>query len=316
MRKFSRAGVMALVVGLGLAVAGCEQVGVLKAQMAFKDANQLYQRQNYAEAAAKYEEALAANPELTEAFFCHGNSYANQYRPTRAGDPDNDALIQKAIENYKTAAQRAEDPAIKQLALQYLVNAFGPEKLNDPSQQEPLLQQMIDMDPNEPGNYFVLANVYEQSGEYERAEELLIKARDVAPNNPAVYTTLAGFYNRQGLFDKTMEALHARAAKEPNNPEAFHLIATYYWEKAYEDFTTPRADKVKYIQAGHEAADKAIELKPDYADALTYKGLLLGAQALIETDPQLQQELKRRADEFREQSIEIRDKQRASGTGD
>ena len=61
---------------------------------------------------------------------------------------------------------------------------------------------------------------------------------------------LAGFYNRQGEFDKTMDALHARAKQEPNNPEAHYTIATYYWEKAYRDFTTPEADKMKFVAAG------------------------------------------------------------------
>ena len=223
--------------------------------------------------------------------------------------------IEKAIDNYKIAAQRSEDPNIKRLALQYLVNAYGPDKLNDPSQQEPILRQMIEMDPNEPANYFVLANVYEQNGDYEQAEQLLLKAREVRPGDPSVYTTLAGFYNRQGEFDKTMEALHARADQEPNNPEAHYLIATYYWEKAYRDFTTPQADKVRYIEEGHKAVDKALELKADYPDALTYKNLLLRAQALLEKDPKVQQALLREADQFRDQAIEIRNKQRTSGAG-
>ena len=102
---------------------------------------------------------------------------------------------------------------------------------------------------------------------------------------------LAGFYNRQGDFDKTMEALHARAEHEPNNPEAYYTIATYYWDKAYRDFRLTDADKMKFVQAGIEAVDKAIELKPDYIEALTYKNLLLRVQANLEKDPARQQAL-------------------------
>ena len=109
---------------------------------------------------------------------------------------------------------------------------------------------MIEMDPKETSSYFGLANIYEQSGDYEHAEKMLIKAREMRPNDSAVYMQLAGFYNRQGEFTKTMEALHARAEQEPNNPEAHYTIATYYWEKAYRDFTTPEADKVKFVQQG------------------------------------------------------------------
>ncbi len=90
--------------------------------------------------------------------------------------------------------------------MEYLVAAYGPDKLNDPSQAEPIVQQMIQMDPNEPANYFYLAKIYEEAGRYEDAEQTLLKAKGVKPNDPVVYTTLAGFYNRQGDFPKTMEA--------------------------------------------------------------------------------------------------------------
>jgi tetratricopeptide (TPR) repeat protein len=329
MRKFSlqrlperlggvpRGSVLALVLGVAVAVSGCSQIGVLKAQMAFKDANQLYQRQQYREAAEKYEEAIAANPDLADAYFFLANSYDNQFRPARRGEPENDQLMEKAIANYKIAAQRAstEPNNIRQLALQYLVNAFGPDKLNDPSQQEPILRQMIEMDPNDPNNYFVLANVYEQNGDYAQAEQLLLKAREVRPNDPVVHTTLAGFYNRQGDFDKTMEALRARADLEPNNPEAFYTMSTYYWEKATKDFTLSRAEKAKFVQEGLQAVDRAIELKSDYPEALTYKGLLLRSQALVETDPKVQQALVKEADTYRDRATEIMRKQRA-GAGE
>ena len=53
MRKFSsQMALGALVAALGLAAAGCSQIGMLKAKMAFKDANQLYQQQDYQGAAA------------------------------------------------------------------------------------------------------------------------------------------------------------------------------------------------------------------------------------------------------------------------
>jgi tetratricopeptide (TPR) repeat protein len=317
MRKFSsQMALGALVVAVSLAAAGCSQINALKAKMAFKDANQLYQQQDYKAAAEKYEEALVADPNLTYAYFFLGNSYDNQFRPARRGEPANDSMLTKAIDNYKKSAEVEQDAKIKKLAMEYLVAAYGPDKLNDPSQAEPILRRMIELEPNEPSNYTYLSRIYEENGDYDQAEQLLIKAREMKPNDAGVYVTLAAFYNRQGEFDKTMEALHSRAEREPNNPEAFYTIATYYWEKAYRDFTTSQADKIKFVAAGNEAIDKAIKLKSDYPEALTYKNLLLRVQANLEKDPSKQQQLLREADQYRDRAVEIQKKQRAASAGE
>ena len=314
MRKFlSQPALLALVAALGAAQAACGQIGVLKGQMALRDAVKYYQRQDYKQAAAKYEEAIASNPELGDAYFYLGNSYDNQYKPSRKGEPENDQLLQKAVDNYKLASEKAPTPITRQRAMQFLVAIYGAEKLNDPAQQEPILRKMIEMDPSDPSNYQYLANVYEQSGNYEEAEALLLKSREMKPNDPSVYTALAGFYNRQGIFDKTMEALHARAEKEPNNPEAYYTISTYYWDKAQKDFTIPQAERMKYAKAGLQAADKALELNGEYTEALIYKGLLLRTQALLEKDPKVQQALVREAEGYQQRAIKARDKQRAAG---
>ncbi len=40
----------------------------------------------------------------------------------------------------------------------------------DPAQAEPLIEEMIQLEPTEPTNYFVLAKMYEDAGNYELAE--------------------------------------------------------------------------------------------------------------------------------------------------
>ena len=124
--------------------------------------------------------------------------------------------------------------------------------------------------------------------------------------------TLAGYYNRQGQFDKTIEALEERAAKEPNNPEAFYTIATYYWDEAQRDFRLTPQQKEDYVQKGLAAVDQALQIKPDYIEAIVYKGLLLRLQANLEKDPAKQQELLKEADALHDKAEELR-KQKAAG---
>ena len=314
MRKFSsQAVVVALVAGLAVTAAGCGQFNMIKARMALKDAHTAYQQQDYRGAIEKYETAIAADPTQTEAYFYLGNSYDNLYRPTRRGEASNDAFIENAVANYRKSVELEERPALKKLALQYLANAYGADKLNDPAQSEPVVQQLIEMDPADPVNYFALARIYEDSGDYERAEETLVKAREARPTEPTVYTTLAAFYNRQGNFDGAIEALQARAEREPNNPEAFYTISTYHWEKAYRDFSLSDGEKMKHVQAGLAAVDKAISLNNRYMEALVYKNLLLRVQANLERSPARQQALIREAEQLSNQAEEIRKANTAGG---
>ena len=193
MRIRSSATCMALVAGLGLALAGCGKVNEVRAMKAFKDGNKLYAGSDWRAAASKYEEALEMDPNNTLIHFYLGNSYDNLYRPARAGEAANDALLTKAVDHYNAAAEKIPDPKMKRLSLEYLVAAYGPDKLNDPTLAEPVVRQMIDLEPNEPTNYFVLAKIYADSGEYELAEQTFLKAKEVRPNDPAVYMQLAGF---------------------------------------------------------------------------------------------------------------------------
>ena len=313
-------GRLALIAGVGLSLTGCEQFAMLKARQSFKDANRLYQAQEYQRAATIYEETVAdprafeAAPELTVAYFYLANSYDNLYRPSQRGEPENDAFLDKAIENYREAAERIEDPRMRRLSMEYLVAAYGPDKLNDPNRAEPIVRGMIELEPEEPTNYFALANIYENSGRYEEAEEILVDARGIRPDDPTVYLQLAGFYNRQGEFEKTIAALEERAAREPDNPEAYYTIATYFWEKAFRDFRLTEDEQKQYVMDGLDAVNKALDLKDDYMEAMVYKNILLRMQANTETDQARQDELIAEADLLRDQAEEMRRAQ-AAGVG-
>ena len=323
MRSLSGASlvlVAMLALGTISSAVGCAKIGQVRAMKAYKEANQAYQQADYKKAAQLYETALQANPDMLQPYFYLANSYDNLYKPSKKGDAENDALITKAVQNYQTAAeklalsQKPEEKNLGKLALQYLVAAYGPDKLNDPAKAEPVVQRMIQLDPSDSANYFALGKIYEDAGAYEEAEKVLLRAKEAKPNDPAVYMTLAGYYNRQGQFDKTIAALEERAAKEPKNPEAFYTISTYYWDEVYRDFRLKDAQKREFIQKGVDAVDRALQIKPDYMEALVYKNLLLRLEANMEKDPGRQQTLIKQADQLRDKAQDLR-KQKAAGAG-
>lgn len=332
MRKLvSRAGVLAVVAALGAGVTGCGQIASLKSKMAFKEANQLYGATNYTAAARKYEEALEQGcssgecrpKEIAYSYFFLANSYDNMYRPAKKGEAENDSYLQKAVEYYKKAAELSPDAQYRTRALQYLVNAHGPDKLNAPSEAEPIVARLIAMDPDDATNYFQLSKIYEDSGDFPKAEEQLMKAKDVRPNDPDVYGQLARFYEARGDFDKQIEALRMRADKQTGNPEAQHMIAATYYNKIClpsRPQCAPIAEKsdalkVKYIAAGLEAEDKALMLREDYVEALVFKNLLLRAQVFFEKNKARQDALLAEAQQLLDKATEIQKKQKQATPG-
>jgi tetratricopeptide (TPR) repeat protein len=319
--RFLSGASVAVAAMLAVATMGCGKVGELKAKKTFKDGNAAYQAQDYKKAADLYEETIEAAPdshEAHQAYFYLANSYDNLYKPGKKGEADNDALLQKSVANYQKAADTLsasadeKDKSLGKLAFQYLANSYGPDKLNDPAKEEPIVQKMIELEPNDPTNYFALAKIYEDAGAYDQAEQVYLKAKAMRPNDPDVYARLAGYYNRQGEFEKTIAAFEEGAAKDPKNPETHFIIATYYWDDAQKNFRLTPDQKKDHIQKGLAEVDKALQIKADYIDALVYKGLLLRLQANMEKDQAKQQALLKEAVALHDKAEELR-KQKTAG---
>ena len=311
MRVRSRVVSVGIVIILAAALSACEWAANLRAKQVLRDANSFYQAQNYKEAAATYEEVLRRDPNMTVVYFYLANSYDNLYKPSKAGATVNPEMLTKAIENYKLAIEREQDPKMKKLSLQYLAAAYGPDKLDDPSQAEPILQQMIQLDPSDTAAYFVLGRLYEDAGELDKAEATLMKAKDTQPKQSVVYQQLSGYYQRQGEFAKVIDTTLQRTVLEPENPEAHYAVASYYWDEAFRNIRLTEQQRREYAQKGLESVDKALQLKPDYVEAIVYKGLLVRVQAGMEKDAKRQQDLLKQANALQGQAADLKNKQAA-----
>ena len=232
--RLSTAVLAVALVFSAMPLASCRQIAGLKAKMAFKDANVAYQANDYRKAAAKYEEAISRDPNFTDAYFYLANSYDNLFKPAKKGEATNDALSDQGDRELQEGWRAVQQSEAEEAGPRVSGGGLS-RQARRPGQAEPVVQRMIQMEPNEPTNYFALAKIYEDAGQLRRGRGHAHKANDIRPNDPTVYMQLAGYYNRQGEFDKTIDALQQRAAKEPTNPEAFHTLATYFWDKCFRD---------------------------------------------------------------------------------
>jgi TonB family protein len=193
----------------------------------------------------------------------------------------------------------------------------APTPTVEPATREAELAKRIAASPNGVAAYIELSKLQADRGAYPEAEATLQRARQAAPKDKTVLMAVSGFYNRQGNFEKTIEALEAAEQVDPTDHTAPQIVSTYYWEKAYKDKSLLPADQLRYVMNGIAATDRALALKPDYMEALTYKNLLLRMRANLEPDPVQKQSLIAEADALRNQAIAL-NKQRAainSGNG-
>lgn len=316
--RFSRLAV--LVVAASVAVAGCGKYSIsnIRSAKAFQDANLLYGKGDYRNAAPLYEKAVSLNPDLGFAYFFLGNCYDNMYKPTRQDDPENVKNLDKAATNYRTAIDKLasttnpKELEVRRNAFEYLIALYGPDKINDFAKAEPVAKELIAMDPGDPSTYRILAKLYEDQGRFDESEKALLDSIQAKPNEPLGYQMLAAYYDRRGEFEKTIQAWQKRADIEPKNPEAWHTIAVYYQKKVFNDKKLPRATALDYTLKGLAAEEKALELSPEYFEALTYKNILMKQQALYETDPAKRKQLLADSDLVFKKAMAVRDKQQGA----
>ena len=178
---------LAIVAGLGLSLAGCDQYAMLKARKSFKEGNGLYQAQEYERAAEAYEAtlsdpaALEVAAELTVAYFYLGNSYDNLYRPSQRGEAENDAFLDKAIENY---------------------------------------EHSVASNPRDSNAHYNLALAVSKRGEHDRAISHYRLALELAPDLVSAQTGLGDLLESVGRYDESAAHWNSVLARRPQSKRA------------------------------------------------------------------------------------------------
>jgi tetratricopeptide (TPR) repeat protein len=312
--------VQALAVGVLLLLSG---VGCAKIQSraAFKDGNKEYTSENFKRAIALYERAVELDPNLGEAWFYLGSSYQAMYRPGK-DTPENRQLLEKAIAAYKTSLERnpgqtEQQKKVKTNTLGALIAIHSDEPFKDFDIAQQYAQQLVQENPDDAKNLYALANLYEKFNQIDKAEETYRRVSDLNPSDPKACGALAAFYNKplwegRSKFDQAIEVLERCANLDPNDPGGHQKVASFYWDKAYRDPLITDEQKRHYAEKGMEAVDKALSLKPDYFDAVIYKGLLYRVMASVAKDPRQRAQYLDQAQTLQKQGLELRKQQQAA----
>jgi tetratricopeptide (TPR) repeat protein len=90
--------------------------------------------------------------------------------------------------------------------------------------------------------------------------------------------------------------------------EPYYLVSVYCWDKAYRDASITPQQRGEYIDLGLTAADKALQMQPEYFDAMIYTNLLYREKAKLQTTEAAKQQYFDKAEEWRTKALALREK--------
>jgi len=278
-----------LVLAVVFSTVSCEKLKIsnLKANHHFTNANHHFTDGKFRQAIEEYEKALSLNPNLTEAYRFLGESYKNLYKPA-VEDEKNKEIERNALEALNKAYEI--DPTNKGV-----IHSLGDmyDKMRNFEEAEKLYLRILEMEPTNMGNYYVVAEFYkryaggveEGEGEdngvktpFQKAEEMYLRRIETDPSNSQGYAYIAQFYENiqpEPEFDKAVFYHKKRIDLDPEDPEAWTAVGVNRWSKAYRiQAKLTRQQRIDLANESEAALKKASELDNRYPQPYSWLSVL------------------------------------------
>ena len=268
--------VLCLIAALTLALSSLGCTKI-QARMEIKAANEAYQKEDWPLALTHYKRAREIDPSFADLDRLVGYSEIGLYVPDDK-TPKNEAHADAAIVELNRYLQKRPDDRIARDAL---------------------------------------INMYLNANRTTQAIDYFVAYLKGHPADLEAVKSIATLYAKQGDFNKSLEWYQKITLLDAKNPESFYIFGVVCYEKVSKNMAgADPAQKMELINRGKEALQKAIDMKPDYAEAMAYLNLLWRQQALVDaiTDPVKAQADVAQADAIRNQTIQILNARKAAGT--
>ncbi len=209
------------------------------------EANALYKAEKYEEAVTHYKRVIEADSTHIEAWLNMGYAYRALFHPGSTHEKD--------VE-YARAG----------------IDAF---------------RKVIELDPrNEKAQQYFLdfCTVAER---YDEAIGYFESELKTSPNDAQLIRQIASLYGKKGDADNALKYFKRWTEVEPSDPVAWYTIGVACWERSYRHKTMISVEEREaVITQGIAALDKALKIKPDYFDALSYMNLIYREKADLEAN--------------------------------
>ncbi len=218
------------------------------------------------------------------------------------------AQFNSAIEHFQQAIQL--DPTLVNAKI-YLATAYqaqfipgspSPDNLQLGQQALDEYKVILDQDPNNANAIAGIARLNFDMGNLDEAQQYYTRSLSVSPNDPEAYYTLGDI-----AYQKVNKGItSARQSLGITDLNAPMVAARGASAKAKSACQALKAQDESIIDDGITQLNKALELRPNYADAMAYLNLLYRDKASLTCGDQTQYEaLVKTANDFNDRSVAI-----------
>jgi tetratricopeptide (TPR) repeat protein len=296
------------------AFTACQNISYskLSANYHFGRANSFFRENQYRKAITEYEATLKYNPGMTQAYRFLGESYKQLYKPGV------DSAINKDLE------KKTLDALTKAFEIEPnnkdVIYSLGDmyDKLKKFPEAEKLYLRIIELQPENMSNYYVVAEFYKRYSAdnkevAKKAESMYLRRIETDPDNPQGYAYMATYLQEAAggpeemlkSYEKAAEFWQKRISLQPDSAEAWLALGVNQWSRSFRfQFLTPQ-ERMKQAQAALVSIQKAIDLDPSYPEPYAWMGPLYKA-VLAKLEPEKEARYNAEGDRFLEKFQELR----------
>jgi len=189
------------------------------------------------------------------------------------------AKYEQAIDHFQQAVQL--DPSLinarlylaTAFAQQYIPGADTPDNNRMGEQAIDQYKQVLQADPRNIGSVKGIAYLYLQMKKFDLAKEYYKKASELDPNDPEPYYSVAVIDWTQTYQPRQEERAKLGMKPDDSLPTKDKKVCAMLREK-----------NTATVQDGIDNLNKALQLRPDYDDAMAYMNLMYRERADIQCD--------------------------------
>lgn len=275
---------LVIVALLVLPAAGCGVSDRLRARIDLKHGNESYLSGDYRSAIDHYDKAVDRLPTFSRAYLNKAYSQVALFRASVDFD-ERRVLADSAASSFLRYRELA---------------ASGHAAGDDVPDAERVDQHIL--------------TLYLDTAQTDKAIALLEARLKSHPRDMAALQMLANLAVEQGDLETALRWHRHRLQIEPDQPEAYHALAVMVWRFSHGD-RLPEDQRDALLDEGVRASERAIELRPDYYEALIYANLLYREKARFTDDAAQKAEFEKRYLEYEERARQARQQEEAKDKG-